>query len=186
MYAYIKNGGLILTSDSLFDKQIEEVAGMQTLTRKVEVDLTDEETGEIIIDKDGNIAKTFIDEEYQEWVVSQHLVPGLVFDEVIEYDLEGRVCFENGSIVSWEDSEEKTREDLAKSQEIPKADPEKRKSEIKERKSEIKERLGVLSLMKAGSIELGEDTSSIESEMNSLKAEYAELSPKVATPEVSE
>lgn len=141
MYAYIKNGKLLLTSDQLIEKQIEEVSGMQELTREVEIDLTDEETGEIVLDKDRNPEKTMKEEKYSEFVVTQSFVPGLVYDDVIEFEIEGRVCFENGSIVPWEESEEKFQEDL-KSQEIPKADPEKIKSEIKER-------LGVLSLMKA-------------------------------------
>jgi len=164
MYAYIKNGGLILTSDSLFDKQIEEVAEMQLVTDTLTRTVIDPETGK-------EITEEYQGQEYMDRVIVQPFVPGLIYDEVIEYTEEGRVTYENGKLIPYEESEEKAAEDK-KAEEEAAAEAKKRKET---RPQVIIEELGKLKTENDGLALVGGDTTEVEARITALKEEYAEI-----------
>lgn len=106
-------------------------------------------------------------EERTEWIVSQPLTPGLIYDEVIEYKEEGRITYENGKIIKYEDSEEKAAED--------KAAAEAAKAAAEKRKKEIITTLGTLKGEKDGLELIGEDITAVEQQITALQKEYKEI-----------
>jgi hypothetical protein len=102
MYCYIKDGQLVTTSPQLIEKRQEEILAEVKRTRFVEQTVTDEEGKEKI---------EVVEEEYTETVVIEPFVDGMIYDEVFETKLSGRVVLEKGKIISWEKSKEKKEED---------------------------------------------------------------------------
>lgn len=162
MYCYIKDGRLVTTSPQFIPKRQEEITENILKTEKVEETYTDDE---------GKENTRTVEREYIETVVTQQFMDWLVYDEVLETELEGRVCYENGKIIAWEESEEKSKED---DEESKRTEAELEESK-KGRPSEIIELLGKLTAQKSGMKALGEDTSEIDATMSALKEEYKNL-----------
>lgn len=80
MYAYIKNGLLEMTSDTLHTKRKEAVIEKRKVNRDFLEVVVNEETGEETLD--------VITREVEEDVIVEPMIDGLVYDEVIEYDIE--------------------------------------------------------------------------------------------------
>lgn len=91
----------------------------------------------------------------------------MVYNEVIETTIEGRVCYENGKIIVWDKSKEKTYEDQQET--------ERQTEWIKTRSSQIVSDLGRLKIEKDGLELLGQDTTEVDTKIQSLKDEYATL-----------
>jgi hypothetical protein len=170
MYAYIKNGKLDCTSNQLIEKQQEEILGEIRETKEVKRWKTDQD-GNPVIGEDGNQETETIEEELIKSVVVTPFKEGLVYDEVIEYEQEGRVCYENGKIIPWEESEEKEKEDTESEERIRKDQEEW----IKNRPSQIVELLGKLTTEHSGIKALGEDTTEIDAQIGALKEEYKKM-----------
>ncbi len=151
MFAYIKDGILVVTSDSLIKKLQLEQSEIQTVSKD-------------IFDDDGELVSV---EYSDELVVTVPFEDGMAYDEVIETEIEWRICYENGEIVPWEDSEEKKAEDKKTSEQI--------KAQEIVRVAELKKRIGELAIAKAAAIELDENADDISQELNSLKEEYQSL-----------
>lgn len=125
MYCYIKDRNLIMTSSHFIQKKQEEVLTKVNKTRIVE---------NIILDEDG---KEISEEEYSEIVIAHPFVDGMVYDEVIETKLSGRLAYEKEKIISWEKSQEK-KEEVKRLQDQHQKET---KEYLKNRPSEIRELL---------------------------------------------
>lgn len=162
MFAYIKEWKLVYTSNDKFSKYQELITEEVTKTREIEVEnVLSDGTKEIVLEE----------QEYTETVVIQPLIEWMVYDEVIETDIEWRVCFENWEIVAWEESEEKAQEDAKSLSELQEKEAELKKT----RPGEIKKQLWELIIQKNWMIELWEDTTEVEAMIEALKLEYAAL-----------
>lgn len=137
MYCYIKNGQLVTTSPQFIEKRQEEILAEVKKTRTVEKTLTSE---------DGEERTETAEEEYAETVLVEPFVDGMIYDEVIETKLSGRVVLEKGKIVSWEKSKEKKEETKREQDRYQK----ELETHRKNRPSEIREFLGKLANEKAG------------------------------------
>jgi hypothetical protein len=93
---------------------------------------------------------------------------GMIYDEVIETNIEGRVCYEQGKIIAWEDSKEKAEEDARIGEQIAKAE-----AEYKEKRpKEIIDAIADLAKQAEGLALIGEPTEEIEAKIQELKNEY--------------
>lgn len=149
---------MVITSPQLITKQRDGVYHQEERERE---------------NADGSI------EKYTETITDIEPVEGMVFDEVIEYQLndsEGnplRVAFEGGKVIDWNDSEEKAREDEENARIAQKMQEENR-VRILARPSEIILQLGELKKKKDGLELLGEDTSEVDEEIAELREIYQE------------
>lgn len=143
MYAYIKNGRLDSFSEEFFQKPVPE--SEITVTLEAE---------------DGT--KT----EKKETVPG---IPGLAYDECVEYDFNETPVFEDGAIVPYSESRRKIEDDQRKT------DEESIRKET--RKSEIRTEIGMLAKQRDGLVELGgdEEVREIQKRIDELKDEYALL-----------
>lgn len=163
MYCYIKDGQLVTTSPELISKRQEEVTEEVLKTREIEQTATNPETGEE--------ETTTITQEYIETVIKTPFVDGLVYDEVIETKLDGRITYENGKIIAYEDSAEKKEEDAR----LAEQEEKERQEYAKNRPEEIIKALGNLAREKDGLIILGKNTADIDAQIEALKEEYEAL-----------
>ena len=122
---------------------------------------------EIEVIENGILTTKTTTEEHQEWIVSQPLIPGLIYDEVIEYKDEGRITYENGKIIKYEDSEAKAAEDKRAKAEATAA--------AEKRKKEIITTLGTLKSERDGLELIGEDITAVEQQIEALQKEYREI-----------
>lgn len=141
MYAYIKNGVLDSYSEEFFAPPIPA----QEITVTLETE-------------DGT--KTEKTETVPE-------VPGLVYDEAIEYDFEEIPVLEDGAIVPYSESRKKIEDDVEKENE--------RVESVNRRKTEIRAEIGRLSNERAGLAALMADEnelSEINAKIETLRTEY--------------
>lgn len=146
MYAYVKNGVLDSYSEEFFAPTIPA----QEITVTLETE-------------DGT--KTEKTETVPE-------VPGLVYDEVIEYEFEEIPVLEDGQIVPYSESRKKTEDD---------AEAERKRAEsVKARKAEILAEAGRLDSERSGLLALGgskddPEITEIEAKISALRTEYESL-----------
>lgn len=146
MFAYIKDGHIDSYSEEFFPKPVP------AFERTVE---TKDEDGETVVTVE---------------IVPE--VPGLVYDEAIEYDFDETPVFEDGTIVPYSESRKKAEDDAAAE--------EKAASERAIRKKEILATLGLLSNERAGLVALGfeyadAELREIDDRIGELRDEYGSI-----------
>lgn len=97
-------------------------------------------------------------------------VPGLAYDEAIEYDFEETPVLEDGAIVPYSNSRRKSEDDAEKEK--------ARVESVNRRKSEIRTEIGRLSNERAGLAALMADEnelSEIDAKIETLRTEYLSI-----------
>ncbi len=98
-------------------------------------------------------------------------IEGMVYDQVIETNIEGRVCYEQGKIIAWENSKEKAEEDARIAQQISKTQAEHREK----RPKEILETLADIAKQVEGLKTIWQSTKEVEAKIEELKNEFLTL-----------